>query len=198
MRRTCACTIPSNRHFSLVYITLHAYRSIHPQCLPFSPSLWTGLGSLASDKGSLQSLGCLCEGFCIPLADLRYGFAPHAGTAATRQRIAGEIMLAIGDIISKTFRTQVAGIVSVLVPSNRVVNIDALEAVTKTPFLRHTCHDEKDESQDRARSQMFRQKAASPKRESKLHSSKFSLHFTRKQPIRKECCFRSLIRSLHT
>ena len=108
-------------------------------------------------------------------------------------------MLAVSDLISETFRfAQVAGIVSVLVPSNRVVNIDALEAVTKTPFLRHTCHDEKDESQDRARSQNIPPESRiAGSRESRLNSSKFSLHFIRKQPIRKQCSFRSLIRGIN-
>lgn len=88
---------------------MHACRSIR-RAYPSSSSLWTGLRGLASDKASLQGLGRFREGFCIPLACLRYGSAPHAGVAATRQRLAGEIMPAISDIISETFRfARVAG-----------------------------------------------------------------------------------------
>lgn len=47
-------------HLSLVYITLHACIPIR-RAYPSSPSLWTGLGGLASDKGSLQRLACFCE-----------------------------------------------------------------------------------------------------------------------------------------
>lgn len=86
----------------------------------------------------------------------------------------------------------------ILVPFDRVANIDEQEAVTKTPFPRHTCHDGKDESQDRARSQNIPPESRiAGSRESRLNSSKFSLHFIRKQPIRKQCSFRSLIRGIN-
>jgi hypothetical protein len=53
--------VPNRRQLSLVDITLHT----DPPCLPFLRSLWTGLGGLASDNGSLQGLGCFCASFAF-------------------------------------------------------------------------------------------------------------------------------------
>jgi hypothetical protein len=90
-RYTFGVHVPNRRQLSLVDITLHT----DSPCLPFLRSLWTGLGGLASDKGSLQGVGCFCVSFAFLCFLLRCGLVMAEPPAATvRHTLAGEILLA--------------------------------------------------------------------------------------------------------